>query len=167
MTNYAHVATLPTLTLANHADILRSLELRAANGGGYKCNRGPRPSGALLFNSVVDRYSNIRHEQIYGDVEPTIGSPSCISVGCMVENGHCVRNIHAEVNALLKCASLGIPTHNGIMYSINKPCYHCTMACLHAGVSKIYYAYVVYDDTRTQDIIHNFGLLECVHVPIK
>ena len=33
------------------------------------------------------------------------GDVHCIDEGCYVVNGHCVRTIHAEMNAILQCAS--------------------------------------------------------------
>ena len=31
------------------------------------------------------------------------GDEHCIDVGCYLRDGHCVRTIHAEMNALLQC----------------------------------------------------------------
>lgn len=140
-----------------HEQILKELVERAATE--YTCNRGPRPSGAILAHPL-ERF------MLYGDVIPTAGSPSCKEVGCMMVDGHCVRNIHAEVDALLQAAYNGCYTSGAIMYSINKPCYNCTLACIKAGISKIYYAYAVYDEERTQAVIEASGI-ECIHVPIE
>ena len=123
----------------------------------YTCNRGPRPSGAVLYTDDG--------QWIYGDVNPTIGSPSCKEVGCMIEDGHCVRNVHAEVDAILNAARLGVSTGHGIMYSINKPCFNCTKVIIKAGIKTIFYAYAVYDEERTQDILDAAGV-ECIHAPI-
>lgn len=140
-----------------HVEILRTLIERAEEH--YTCNRGPRPSGALFAPAGNDKAF------INGDVEPTIGSQSCKDVGCMIVDGHCVRNIHAEVDALLMAARHGWRTLGGAMYSINKPCYACTLACIKAGITTIYYAYAVYDEQRTQDVLEAAGV-ECVHVPL-
>jgi len=32
------------------------------------------------------------------------GLPHCTEVGCLIENGHCVRTVHAEANAILQAA---------------------------------------------------------------
>ena len=129
----------------------------------YTCNRGPRPSGALF----VMKMRNVAEgaSAIHGDVVPSIGSESCKEAGCMIIDNHCVRNIHAEVDALLECARYGIPTEGGTMYSINKPCYNCTLAIIAAGVSRIMYAYAVYDEERTENIIKAAGI-ECIHVNV-
>lgn len=125
----------------------------------YKCNRPPRPSGALLV--LAD---NRRH--VYGSVQPTPGSPSCLDDGCMMVDGHCVRNIHAEVDAIIAAAREGYKTKESILYSINKPCYNCTIAAIKAGVKVIFYAYAVYDEKRTNDALIAAGV-QCYHVPIQ
>ena len=36
------------------------------------------------------------------------GETECIEAGCIIENGHCVRTIHAEQNAILQAAKYGV-----------------------------------------------------------
>ena len=55
----------------------------------------------------------------------------------MVE-GHCVRTIHAEVNAILQGAERGIPK-GFTAYVTHFPCINCTKALLQAGIVKITY----------------------------
>src|SRR5690625_7423009 len=38
------------------------------------------------------------------------GSAHCIDEGCYLVDGHCVRTIHAEMNAILQCAKFGVQT---------------------------------------------------------
>lgn len=123
----------------------------------YNCNRGPRKSAAALLPIYGD--------VVYGYVEP-IGYDNCFIAGCMIEDGHCVRNLHAEVNAIIKAGRSGIPTVGSSLISINKPCYNCTMHALAAGVSTIYYAYAVYDEERTQKLLEMYPDVEVIHVPI-
>ena len=115
----------------------------------YTCLRGPRPSAALID---IGR-SNGKIFMV-GEVKPSEGTKSCQDCGeCMIEDGHCVRNNHAEVDALLRCARAGIETQMTTLYSINKPCYQCTRAIIAAGVRKIYYRYAVYDEPRTSQAL--------------
>ena len=44
------------------------------------------------------------------------GDVHCIDEGCYVVDGHCLRTIHAEMNALLQCAKLGIATAPAEVY---------------------------------------------------
>lgn len=130
---------------------------------GYSCLRGPRPSGALLLTVNANGDTIV---PIFGYVQPSAGLLSCKEHGeCMMENGHCVRNLHAEVDTMLKAAKNGHSTIGAILYSINKPCYNCTLHAIAAGVKKIYYAFAVYDEDRTREALEAAGV-ECIHVPI-
>ena len=42
------------------------------------------------------------------------GDEHCIDVGCKVIEGHCVRTIHAEINAILQCSKFGVCTEGAI-----------------------------------------------------
>lgn len=140
-----------------HEFVLNEL-LERAKDGGYTCLRGPRPSGALLVAKSGCK--------VYGDVSPTEGVESCKDAGqCMMEHNHCVRNVHAEVDAIMAAARMGISTIAGTMYTINKPCFNCMKVCAKAGISKIVYAYAVYDEERTNDVAKGANM-ELIHVPI-
>lgn len=68
------------------------------------------------------------------------GQPHCTTVGCQIENGHCVRTIHAELNALLQCARYGISTAEVDLYCTDLPCRHCARALVQAGIRTVYYS---------------------------
>lgn len=67
------------------------------------------------------------------------GDAHCIDVGCKVVNGHCIRTIHAEQNALMQCAKFGVPTQGAEIYVTHFPCLHCTKLIIQAGIKHIYY----------------------------
>lgn len=67
------------------------------------------------------------------------GDDHCIDVGCYVVDGHCLRTIHAEMNAVLQCSKSGIPTDGAEIYVTDFPCLQCTKSLLQAGIKKIYY----------------------------
>ncbi|GAA3716954.1 ComE operon protein 2 [Salinicoccus jeotgali] len=68
------------------------------------------------------------------------GEAHCIDVGCLLEGGHCIRTIHAEINALLQCSKFGVSTEGASVYVTHFPCVHCTKSLIQAGISSIYYA---------------------------
>ncbi|WEG14917.1 ComE operon protein 2 [Pullulanibacillus sp. KACC 23026] len=68
------------------------------------------------------------------------GGVHCIDEGCYVVDGHCIRTIHAEMNALLQCAKFGVPTQNAEIYVTHFPCLQCCKAIIQAGIKKVYYA---------------------------
>lgn len=82
----------------------------------------------------------------------------CIDHGCYVVDGHCIRTIHAEMNALLQCAKLGISTDGAEIYVTHFPCLHCTKAILQAGIKKIYYLHDYHNDPYAIELIQKLGV---------
>lgn len=68
------------------------------------------------------------------------GGVHCIDEGCYIIDGHCVRTIHAEMNAILQCAKFGVPTQEAEIYVTHFPCLQCCKSIIQAGMTKIYYA---------------------------
>lgn len=68
------------------------------------------------------------------------GGDHCIDHGCYVVENHCVRTIHAEMNALLQCSKYGIPVAESTLYVTHFPCLQCTKAIIQAGIRHVFYA---------------------------
>lgn len=85
------------------------------------------------------------------------GDQHCIDEGCYVVDDHCIRTIHAEMNALLQCARLGISTEGAEIYVTHFPCLHCTKAILQAGIKKIHYLNDYHNNAYAIDLIHQVG----------
>ncbi|RHW40985.1 ComE operon protein 2 [Neobacillus notoginsengisoli] len=68
------------------------------------------------------------------------GGEHCTDNGCYVIDHHCVRTIHAEMNALLQCAKFGVPTEGADIYVTHFPCLQCSKAIIQAGIKTVYYA---------------------------
>lgn len=68
------------------------------------------------------------------------GDEHCIDVGCKVVEGHCVRTIHAEINAILQCSKFGVGTEGATIYVTHFPCLNCTKSIIQAGIKEICYA---------------------------
>ncbi|MDZ5568233.1 ComE operon protein 2 [Enterococcus cecorum] len=86
------------------------------------------------------------------------GDNHCIDHGCYVVDGHCIRTIHAEMNALLQCAKLGISTDGAEIYVTHFPCLHCTKAILQAGIKKVYYLHDYHNDPYAIELIQKLGV---------
>ncbi|MGO2082422.1 ComE operon protein 2 [Vagococcus sp.] len=82
------------------------------------------------------------------------GDVHCIDEGCYLVDGHCVRTIHAEMNAILQCAKFGVKTDQSEIYVTHFPCLQCTKMILQAGIKKIYYL----QDYRNDD--YAIGLIK-------
>ncbi|MFT8322395.1 MAG: ComE operon protein 2 [Bacillus sp. (in: firmicutes)] len=68
------------------------------------------------------------------------GGVHCIDEGCYVIDNHCVRTIHAEMNALLQCAKFGVASEGADIYVTHFPCLQCCKALIQAGIKTVYYA---------------------------
>lgn len=67
------------------------------------------------------------------------GEDHCIDVGCYMQEGHCLRTVHAEENAILQCSKFGSSTEGASIYVTHFPCLQCTKHIIQSGISKIYY----------------------------
>jgi len=65
------------------------------------------------------------------------GDAHCEDEGCMIVDNHCVRTIHAEMNAILQCSSHGISTADATAYVTNMPCTNCAKALIAAGIKEV------------------------------
>lgn len=59
-------------------------------------------------------------------------------LGCM-RAGHCIRSLHAEQNALLQAAMIGVACEGTTMYVTCQPCNTCAKMIINAGVSRVIY----------------------------
>ncbi|GAA2978695.1 ComE operon protein 2 [Lentilactobacillus parakefiri] len=82
------------------------------------------------------------------------GDDHCIDVGCYLEDGHCVRTIHAEMNAILQCAKFGESTDDAEIYVTDFPCLQCTKMLLQAGITKINYLRNYHNNDYAQKLIN-------------
>jgi len=53
--------------------------------------------------------------------------------------GHCIRALHAEQNALLQAALIGIPCEGSSIYVTCQPCNTCAKMLINAGISRVIY----------------------------
>jgi dCMP deaminase len=65
------------------------------------------------------------------------GLAHCSEEGCLLENGHCVRTVHAEANALIQAARHGVRIEGADCYVTASPCWECFKLLANAGVKRI------------------------------
>lgn len=90
----------------------------------------------LMVGAIIVRENRIISSGYNGSVAD---GDHCIDNGCYLVDGHCVRTVHAEANAVLQCAKFGVPTNDTVLYVTHFPCLQCTKQLIQAGISKIYY----------------------------
>src|SRR3974390_1062344 len=65
------------------------------------------------------------------------GLPPCDEEGHLMEDGHCVRTIHAEANAIIQAARNGVRIESATVYVTASPCWGCFKMIANAGCVRI------------------------------
>lgn len=65
------------------------------------------------------------------------GFPHCDDDDHLMVDGHCVRTIHAERNALIWAARLGICVEGATMYLTHSPCLQCMLLMVQAQIKRV------------------------------
>ena len=71
--------------------------------------------------------------------------------------------IHAEQNAVIQAAKMGISVEGATIYVTHQPCSVCTRILINSGISRIVYDQA-YPDTFSLDLLKESGI-ELVHLP--
>lgn len=90
----------------------------------------------LMVGAVIVRENRIIASGYNGSVAD---GDHCIDDGCYIVDGHCVRTVHAEANALLQCAKFGVATNDTDLYVTHFPCLQCCKQIIQSGVKRVYY----------------------------
>ena len=92
------------------------------------------------------------------------GAPSnlahCTEVGCLMVNGHCVRTLHAEQNAIIQGALHGVDVSGSTIYVTHQPCLVCAKMIINAGIERVVYA-GHYPDEIAQGFLKEAGVELC------
>ena len=83
------------------------------------------------------------------------GQPHCDEAGHLMVDGHCVRTIHAEANAIIQAALHGVSSKGATVYVTHFPCLSCAKMLINAGIVRVVYATQYRIDPNT---LHFFGL---------
>lgn len=85
------------------------------------------------------------------------GGVHCEDEGCLVVDNHCIRTIHAEMNAILQCSTHGISTAGATAYVTNMPCTNCAKALIAAKIKEIV-IFSDYHDTMAEKFFFDAGV---------
>lgn len=81
------------------------------------------------------------------------GQPHCDEVGHLLVEGHFVRTIHAETNAIIQAALHGVSTRDSTCYVTHFPCINCTKALINAGIVRLVYHFAYRVDENALDFL--------------
>jgi dCMP deaminase len=85
------------------------------------------------------------------------GLPHCDEEGHLMEDGHCVRTVHAEANAIVQAARAGVRIDGAGIYVTASPCWGCFRLIANAGITRIAFG-EFYRDARTLEISAKLGI---------
>jgi len=85
------------------------------------------------------------------------GLPHCDEIGHLIINGHCVRTLHAEQNAIIQAALHGVGVAGGTIYVTHQPCLTCAKMIINAGLRRVVYA-GTYPDENAVEFLTSAGV---------
>lgn len=86
------------------------------------------------------------------------GLPHCDEVGHLMEDGHCVRTIHGEHNAILQAALIpGATTEGATLYTKYSFCIHCSKYVVAAGIKRVVIA-KIYRNANAVEYLRSAGI---------
>jgi dCMP deaminase len=93
-----------------------------------------------------------------GYVGAPTGLPHCTEAGCIMENGGCVRSVHAEANLIAWAAREGISLYESTIYCTHGPCFSCAKLLANAGIENFTFS----EDYRDERGVNLLRELEVV-----
>jgi dCMP deaminase len=90
------------------------------------------------------------------------GLAHCDDEGHMMEDGHCVRTVHAEANAIVQAARNGVRLEGSDIYVTASPCFGCFKMVANAGLRRICFG-EFYRDERIFTLSEQLGI-QLVHL---
>ncbi len=78
------------------------------------------------------------------------GALHCDEAGHDMENGHCVRTVHAEANAVAQAAKNGVRLDGAEIYITASPCLTCFKLVANCGITTVYYKEFYRDERITE-----------------
>ena len=73
-------------------------------------------------------------------------------------NGHCIRTIHAEMNAITMAAKHGVNINDSELYITHFPCYNCFKVVANVGIKNIYYKEEYRIEDKILDMANKLGI---------
>jgi dCMP deaminase len=90
------------------------------------------------------------------------GAAHCDDVGHLMEEGHCVRTVHAEANAIVQAARNGVRVEKAAIYVTASPCFNCFKLIANSGITRIIFG-EFYRDEKIFEFSKQLGI-ELIHL---
>jgi dCMP deaminase len=89
------------------------------------------------------------------------GQEHCDEIGHLLVDGHCVRTIHAETNAIIQAALHGVTTRGASCYVTHFPCINCAKVLINAGITRLVYSNAYRVDENAMNFLRAGGVEIC------
>ena len=95
------------------------------------------------------------------------GLPHCDDIGHQMktvrhedghETQHCLRTAHAEQNALIQAARIGVPVNESTLYCGMTPCSACAKMLINAGIKRIVCAKRYHAGEESEELFRQVGI---------
>lgn len=126
-------------------DVVTALSRRAT------CDRG---RSAAIFVRDNDLLAS-------GYVGSPPGQPHCDDVGHLwsPDEQHCVRTLHAEQNAVIRAARVGVSLRDSTVYCTMEPCYDCAMTLVALDVYRVVAKHSYHAAERTRELFADANVI--------
>jgi dCMP deaminase len=91
------------------------------------------------------------------------GLEHCDDAGHLMQDGHCVRVVHAEANAIVQAARAGVRVEGGEIYVTASPCFGCFKLIANCGLRRVVFG-EFYRDERIFEFSRKLSI-DLVHLP--
>ncbi len=105
--------------------------------------------------AVIVREKSILSTGYNGSIR---GLGHCDEEGHLMDNGHCVRTVHAEANAIAQAARNGVAIEDASIYVTASPCWICFRLIANAGIGRIVFG-EFYRDQRIYEFSQLCGIV--------
>jgi dCMP deaminase len=112
--------------------------------GGFNGSPPGQPHCDRLTCAVCGATFSISTPKVAGFVSGTPclacrekGKEGILIGGHLIRDGHCVRTLHAEWNAIIQCALDGTSPAGATVYTTASPCWDCSKSLVRVGVARV------------------------------
>ena len=86
------------------------------------------------------------------------GQPHCDEIGHLLVEGHCIRTIHAETNAIIQAALHGVSSRGSTCYVTHFPCINCAKILAASGIAEVRYRQDYKNDPLVAPLLADAGV---------
>lgn len=104
--------------------------------------------------ALVVRDKNILSTGYNGSIR---SQAHCDEAGHEMVNGHCIRTVHAEANAIIQAARHGVRIEGSDIYTTASPCWDCFKLIANSGITRIFFR-DFYREPKSFEIAAGMGI---------